>query len=50
MAIDSRTRFILAFNITKSRSSKSVYTFINEATDMVLLIPTKFLWYLYLMI
>ena len=31
LAIDSETRFILAFHLTKSRSSDSAYTLINEA-------------------
>ena len=35
LAIDSETRFILAFHLTKSRSSDSAYTLINEAKIMV---------------
>lgn len=31
LAIDSETRFVLAFHLTKSRSSDSAYTLINEA-------------------
>lgn len=31
LAINSETRFILAFHLTKSRSSDSAYTLINEA-------------------
>ena len=31
LAIDSETRFILAFHLTKYRSSDSAYTLINEA-------------------
>ena len=31
LAIDSETRFILAFHLTKSRSSDSAYTLVNEA-------------------
>ena len=31
LVIDSETRFILAFHLTKSRSSDSAYTLINEA-------------------
>ena len=33
LAIDSETRFILAFHLTKSRSSDSAYTLINEAKN-----------------
>lgn len=33
LAIDSETRFILAFHLTKSRSSDSAYTLINKAKN-----------------
>lgn len=34
LAIDSETRFILAFHLTKSRSSDSAYTLINKAKEL----------------
>lgn len=33
LAIDSETRFILSFNLTKSRSSDSAYSLINKAKE-----------------
>lgn len=33
LAIDSETRFILAFHLTKSWSSDSAYTLINKAKN-----------------
>lgn len=35
LAIDSETRFIIAFHITKSTTSDSAYTLINEAKNYV---------------
>jgi len=32
-AVDSETKFILAFHLTKSRTSDSAYTLINEAKN-----------------